>query len=253
MTGTHEFGIALYAREQLEMLPELEKQFSLVEIPGTMLENPAGGLLLPTNSLVRDLCPRQVLNELPQVSQGVRNEFFRMFASRCVAMRQNSLCRGTIRVDFESISSDLSYADAYMEILRCCYGVALKHGISLGVELRIPGIGNQMWEYIRDFRRRSGCGFFVENDFHPHEPGSFDAVKELEGKMRFDSSLWRLSFDGASGNYPGGEVLRQIMNVSIRSSYALPAVVFAPGSGADIEVYRSVCTTVKELKQEMTK
>lgn len=235
----YDLGIALASEVQLKLLPELGR-FTLLEMHGELLDEMRCKVTDFSGFeriIVREMAPGKVINGLAEVSLGVKNDFFALFTRRCAVMEQYNISRGVLGIDLEAVCRDSAFAAGIADVFRCCCGIAARYRIELGLEYRIPGFSSEVWSAVQKFRKLVGCQFFTMIDFHPHESGSLDALAELEGKMPFDSALWRIAFDGSSGNYPGSEVIRRVDNAVHRNSWRMPEVIYAPGQWADREVY----------------
>ena len=128
-----EFGIAVYSPDELKQLDKAE-QFCHVELPGELAEDDNVGILKKlsrTYSLsLRDICSRKILQELPEVSFGVKQDFYRYFSRKSEIMEECGISRLAMAVDVEKVLADKEYASKQTEILHCCFGMAVGSGIT---------------------------------------------------------------------------------------------------------------------------
>ena len=233
-----ECGIAIYTAEDLK-LTESFKNFSIVEIPGEILETDDFDGIMPQKNVIhiRELLGRNIISELPEVPFQVRCGFLTLLDKRCKLMQRCGIRIATLTPDIGRAISDKNYQAALKDILLCISGICRKYDIELCYELRLPENFEQALDVTGRFLSSTSLFFKLLLDFHPHEPRSFDYLTAVAGKLPFNCDNWRISFEVASCNYLSAEVVKRVMKLSRRSGWANDYMIFAPGVGTDSENY----------------
>ena len=182
---------------------------------------------------VRDICSRKILQELPEVSFGVKQDFYRYFSCKSEIMEECGISRLAMAVDVEKVLSDEEYASKQTEILHCCFGMAERRKIEMSLEMRIPGMSREAVTAFLNFRKNLLYPVRLLIDFHLHEPDSFRQLEEIADALKFDNEKWRLSFEAANGNYLSSEIVRKVIPFVYCGMRECGSVIFAPGAGAE--------------------
>ena len=250
-----EFGVSIYFPDELN---ELDKtgQFCHIELPGEMIDAANVGILKKisrTYSLsVRDICTRKILQELPDVPFGVKQDFYRYFYSKCEIMEECGISRLAMAVDVERALADSFYAANLTEIRHCCFGMAERRNIEIALELRIPGMDDEKVSGFLDFRKNLLYPVKILIDFHLHEPDGFKRLEESADKLKFDRERWRFSFEAASGNYLSSEIVRRVLPFVSGDMRDGGSVILAPGAGAEDGIILSLDAGVREILEIKT-
>lgn len=235
-----EAGIAIYTPAQLEIVEHL-RNFSLIEISGDMLEDAEKyGLFsrMPDGIMVRELLPRRIIDDLPDASAVVCRELLKVFEQRCIFLEKYGIEWATLTPNTGRAKEDHVYREKLLDLMRCMFGIALRHGVNFIYELRLPesfpGAVDEMLKFCRS------CNIHVRVliDFHPHEPRGFEMLEQTVEKLPFKRDAWRLSFEVASCNYLSLDVVKRVCALSRPGSSLEECVVFSPGVDTDMENYR---------------
>ena len=236
-------GIAIYDSSQLEYF-DSQFRFERVEVPGEMLDECDKLLDFSSDKSVklqiRELLPRNILSGLPESSPRVLRELLKLFESRCAAMEMCGIKITTLTPDLGRAAEDLRYAEKMRDILLCMRGIGARFGIEFFYELRLPENFENALDITRTFLRSNTLASRLLIDFHPHEPHGFDAVSAAMEKLAFLRDAWRISFEVASRNYLSEDVVKKVMNLSCRMRNDEDFIIFAPGHGADAEVFHQL-------------
>lgn len=246
-----EVGIAIYTSAQLESVENF-RNFSLVEISGEMLED-AGkyGLFsrIPDGVLVRELLPRRIVDDLPDASGGVCRELLKLFEQRCILLEKYGIEWATLTPNLGRAKDDVVYREKLLDLMRCMFGIALRHGVNFVYELRLPESFPGAVDEMLKFCRSCNIRVRVLIDFHPHEPRGFEMLEQAVAKLKMKRDAWRISFDVASCNYLSLDVVKRVFALSRPGSYLHEYVVFSPGPGSDMENYRQLDQIAGECRK----
>ena len=233
------YGISINDSEDIAGLPPLPA-IDLVEVPGDLCSGT--DFALPRHWRQKQLWIRnsddiRFFRSLPDAGFGVRQEFFRLYSRRCQAAAAVNACGCSIAPDLENALNDPEYAVKLRGAMGVCFGIAEKLRLPLTLELRIPGAaavnpaGFLRFKHTLLYPLRTVCAI------HPHEPGALEALEKFTGECQFDSDVFRVCFDAASGNYLSDTLFRKLRQLIRKSGFAAPVIIFDPGPGADSNTY----------------
>ncbi|MBE6390243.1 MAG: hypothetical protein E7043_08765 [Lentisphaerae bacterium] len=233
------YGVSVSTIKQLQELPGLP-EIDFLEITPALREHPEFSIPEKWKKRICRASGRseaRSLDSLVYAGATMRQEFFRYWGSVCDKLTETGISQVTLGIDWETISNDLHYASVMRDMLRCCFGIAQKHDLSLLLEVRIPGgIAGRVMEFVKF---RNSLLLPVKNviDLHPHEPGALASVGEIFEKLPFDCSNFRVSVDVSGGNCLTGQLLERIKKCLCRIGPEVPEICFYPGSNADKTAY----------------
>lgn len=237
-------GLSLETPEFSELLPLL-KNWDLLEIPGDALDS-ADFLhkirKYPVRLLIRDLCAAELARRLPESSLSVRREFSRMFRERCARAAELGAAEISIAFDFARAVEFPEYGACLRFFLRSCCGVLEEFHLTLSIPLRIPGAAPQ--KFLQFLHQALYPGFHLLPDFHPHEPGAFEQLPGAAKKLRFERSLWRITYEPSLGNYLAPELIRRFFTALSLEKNETVGVLFAPGKS---RMERSLIESLEQL------
>ena len=233
------YGVAVSTVEQLQELPALPK-VDFLEIASALPEHPDFAVPSFWQKRLRRATGRseaRTLGSLIDAGGSIRQEFFRVFGAQCRKFAGYGIGEISLGIDWETVFYDPDYASALRDILRTCYGIAVKNGLTALLEVRIPGIGaGQAMEFIK-FRNSFLLPVRTLIDLHPHEPGALDMLAVFSGQLPFESSKFRISVDVSGGNYLSEQLLHRIKESLHKSGAEVPELCFYPGKNADKTAY----------------
>lgn len=233
------YGIAVASIRQLSELPKLDK-VDFLELPSVLRDESNPVIPSIWKKRLFRACGRRetrTLSSLVEAGSGIKQEYFRMFASCCADFFRWGASEISLGVDWESVFASADYAMKLREILRCCFGITEKYRLKPVFELRIPGSAGLTPENFLRFRNSLLIPVRTLIDFHPHEPGALELLEKFTSSLPFDSNRFRISFDASGGNYLTPNLLEKIRR-NIRPVGAEAAqICFYPGRNADKEAF----------------
>ena len=240
------YSIAVSTPWQLAELPDL-KQVDSVELSSAMRSDTA--LVIPPawkKRLFRMSCRMEAgtINALIDSGSAMSRDFYRMFSDCCADCIKFNMREISLGIDWENTLSDPEYVVKLREILRCCFGIAMKYQLAVLLEIRIPGIAAvQALDFLRF---RDSLLFPVRTlvNFHPHEPGALELMEEFSSTLPFEVSKFRVSFDAANGNYMTPKLLEKIKTSLRPVGKEIPELCFYPGSSADRYAFAALETVM---------
>lgn len=257
-----EIGVVVPDEAAFARLPErLPEPLKALAVPGEFLESAELRRALNRYRLngveiaISELAPGALTRLVPDESDVVRFEFYRMATERFRRAASLGIRRIGIGFDLERALAEKEFHDRMWLLLRGLFGVAAELSIRLRLPVRLPlPPGSAGWE---SYRRRviallpeSTGGITL--DFHIHDP----AVPETDFAsllriVRFDSDSWQITYEPELGNRPAPEKLKEVLNAAGDLCRSPRRVWFAPrystpeGPALELEEIAAVSARLK--------